>query len=77
MRAPSPHFKSAGRRLFRNAGVPVPEGAEDVHTLADVERAVLDILVRRPDTAGVVIKHDDSGAATTSSPWPSPITRTS
>ena len=55
-------FKSAGRRLFRQAGVPLPEGREDVHTLADAEDAVLDILARRPGATGVVIKHDDSGA---------------
>ena len=55
-------FKSEGRRLFRAAGVPLPEGREDVHTLADVEAGVLEILDRRPGATGVVIKHDDSGA---------------
>ena len=55
-------FKSAGRRLFRQAGVPLPEGREDVHTLSDAEDAVLEVLARRPGATGVVIKHDDSGA---------------
>lgn len=55
-------FKSAGRRLFREAGVPVPLGVEDVHTVADVVRAVEAIRAARPGVGGVVIKHDDSGA---------------
>lgn len=55
-------FKGAGRRLFREAGVPVPVGHEDVHSLADAETAVLAIIAERPATTGVVIKHDDSGA---------------
>ena len=54
-------FKSAGRRLFRDAGVPLPDGREDVHTIADVEAAILDIRARGA-ASGVVIKHDDSGA---------------
>jgi hypothetical protein len=54
-------FKSAGRRLFRDAGVPVPFGFEDVHTLGDLEQAILGIGAAR-DVTGVVIKHDDSGA---------------
>ena len=33
-------FKSDGRRLIRRAGVPVPEGSEDVRTTDDVIEAV-------------------------------------
>ena len=55
-------FKSAGRRLFRDAGVPVPYGREDVRTVDDVLDAVADIRAARPGVAGVVVKHDDSGA---------------
>ncbi|MGY1726347.1 peptide ligase PGM1-related protein [Geodermatophilus sp. SYSU D01062] len=55
-------FKSAGRRLLADAGVPVPAGCEDVHTVEDVDRAVDDVLRRRPAAAGVVLKLDDSGA---------------
>jgi len=55
-------FKSAGRRLFAEAGVPVPFGREDVRTTDDVIDAVDAIRANRADTAGVVIKHDDSGA---------------
>lgn len=55
-------FKSAGRRLFAAAGVPVPFGREDVRTTDDVVAAVRAIRDHRPGVTGVVIKHDDSGA---------------
>ena len=55
-------FKSAGRRLFAEAGVPAPYGREDVRTTEDVIAAVHAIRANRADTSGVVIKHDDSGA---------------
>ncbi len=55
-------FKSEGRRLFREAGVPVPVGVEDVRTVDDLIDAVGEIRDRRPAVEGVVIKHDDSGA---------------
>lgn len=55
-------FKSAGRRLFREAGVPVPAGCEGVRSIDDVCAAVRGIRAQRPDALGVVVKHDDSGA---------------
>ena len=55
-------FKSAGRRLFREAGVPVPFGCEDVRSTEDVMAAIDTIRAARPGGAGVVVKHDDSGA---------------
>jgi hypothetical protein len=55
-------FKSEGRRLFREAGVPVPAGVEGVRTIDDVIEAVAEISDQRPNVEGVVIKHDDSGA---------------
>jgi hypothetical protein len=55
-------FKGAGRRLFRDAGVPLPLGREDVRTTEDVVAAVRWIGRQRPLLGGVVIKHDDSGA---------------
>jgi hypothetical protein len=55
-------YKSAGRRLFRAAGVPVPYGHEDVRTVDDVVRAAGDVHRRRPGATAVVVKHDDSGA---------------
>ena len=63
----SPHlwplgFKSAGRRLFKEAGVPVAAGCEDVRTVDDVLDAVAAVRKARPHAPGIVIKHDDSGA---------------
>ena len=54
--------KSAGRRLFRDAGVPLPFGHEGVRTVDDVVRSAADIHRRRPAATAVVVKHDDSGA---------------
>ena len=55
-------FKSAGRRLFKEAGVPVAAGCEDVRTIDDVLAAIAAVRTARPHVTGVVIKHDDSGA---------------
>lgn len=55
-------FKSAGRRLFREVGVPTPAGIEDVRDLAGVARAVTEIRRTRPELGCVVVKHDNSGA---------------
>ena len=55
-------FKSSGRRLFIETGVPVPYGREDVRTVDDVLKAISEIRAARPDARGVVIKHDESGA---------------
>jgi hypothetical protein len=55
-------FKSAGRRLFARAGVPAPFGCEDVRDRAGVEAAMTRIRAEHPGAAGVVVKHDDSGA---------------
>ena len=55
-------FKSAGRRLFKDAGVPVAPGSEDVRTIDDVLAAIAALRAARPHVPAVVIKHDDSGA---------------
>jgi hypothetical protein len=55
-------FKSEGRRMFREAGVLVPAGVEDVRTVADVAHAVDTLRAARPQISGVVVKLDDSGA---------------
>ncbi|KRF24206.1 peptide ligase PGM1-related protein [Phycicoccus sp. Soil803] len=55
-------FKSAGRRLFREVGVPTPAGVEDVRDVEGVGRAVTAIRRTRPEVAAVVVKHDNSGA---------------
>jgi hypothetical protein len=74
-------FKSAGRRLFRLAGVPVPPGVEDVRDRAGVAAAIAIIRKRRPDLERVVVKVDDSGsgegnwvvATRDASGWPLPV----
>jgi hypothetical protein len=55
-------FKGAGRRLFREAGVPVPDGTEGVRSVDDVLDAVSALQDAHPTLARVVVKHDDSGA---------------
>ena len=55
-------FKSSGRRLFREAGVPVPTGVEDVRSVTDVADAIDRIRRERPRLTSVVVKLDDSGA---------------
>ncbi|HVF76075.1 MAG TPA: peptide ligase PGM1-related protein [Acidimicrobiales bacterium] len=54
--------KSNGRRLLRDADVPVPYGIEDVRSPADVAAAVAAISAHCPDLREVVVKLDDSGA---------------
>src|SRR6476620_4537227 len=44
-------FKSAGRKLFHRAGVPVPLGREDVHRVDDVAAAAEWIRASRPGVA--------------------------
>ena len=55
-------YKSAGRRLFREAGVPTPFGREDVHSVEEAVEALVAVRRARPDAPGAVIKHDNSGA---------------
>lgn len=55
-------FKSAGRRLFRQAGVPVPPGVEDVHDVTGVAEAIRHIRRTRSRLSGVVVKQDNSAA---------------
>ena len=55
-------FKSAGRKLMREAGVPVTYGVEDVTSISSVLGAIATIRAARPHCAGVVVKHDNSVA---------------
>jgi hypothetical protein len=55
-------FKSAGRRIMREAGVPLPCGVEDVRSAEGVVRAAMHVARSRPGAAGVVVKTDNSGA---------------
>lgn len=51
--------KSGGRRLFAEAGVPHPDGAEGLHTADDVANAILDLKKKRPQLRRVVVKCDE------------------
>ncbi|HLN76398.1 MAG TPA: peptide ligase PGM1-related protein [Nocardioidaceae bacterium] len=55
-------FKSAGRKIMRRAGVPLPLGQEDVRSPDDVVAAAMAIRKRHPQAVGVVVKADNSGA---------------
>jgi hypothetical protein len=52
--------KSGSRRVFREAGVPLPEGLEGLRDRADVEAALLELRRRRPGVRRAVIKLEDS-----------------
>ncbi|MDP8976118.1 MAG: peptide ligase PGM1-related protein [Actinomycetota bacterium] len=48
--------KTGSRQVARRAGIPVPEGSEGHHSLAEVERAVHALRQRQPVAQAVVIK---------------------
>lgn len=48
--------KSGGRELFRQAGVPIPDGAENLRDADDVVRALADLKSRNPDLGKAVVK---------------------
>jgi hypothetical protein len=52
--------KSGSRKVFREAGVPLPEGMEDLRDRTDVEAALVELRRRRPGLRKAVIKLDDS-----------------
>jgi hypothetical protein len=53
-------FKSNGRRIMRDAGVPVPPGREDVRSVDDVLAAAELVRQQHPGAEGMVVKLDDS-----------------
>jgi hypothetical protein len=55
-------FKSSGRRLIMEAGIPLPVGREDVRTIEEMAAAVAEIREQRPSARGVVVKLDNSAA---------------
>jgi hypothetical protein len=52
--------KSGSRKVFREAGVRLPEGMEDLRDRVDVEAALIELQRRRPGLRKAVIKLDDS-----------------
>jgi hypothetical protein len=52
--------KSGSRRVFREAGVDVPEGFEDLHDPREVEEALAELRARRPGIRRAVVKLDES-----------------
>jgi len=52
--------KSGSRKIFRAAGVPMPEGFEDLNTRSDVEEALVELAARRPGIRRAVVKLNDS-----------------
>lgn len=53
-------FKSSGRRIMRDSGVPLPPGREDVRSVDDVLAAVEHVRLEHPGAEGVVVKLDNS-----------------
>jgi hypothetical protein len=52
--------KSGSRRVFREAGVPMPEGIEDVKTPEEAADALVELKARRPAMRRALIKLNDS-----------------
>jgi hypothetical protein len=51
--------KSGSRRVFRRAGIALPEGLEDLHSEQEVVQATSDLWEAKPELKRVVIKHDE------------------
>ena len=52
--------KSGSRQVFREAGVPLPEGFEDLSSQAEIEEALVELAARRPGIRRAVVKLNDS-----------------
>jgi hypothetical protein len=52
--------KSGSRKVFREAGVALPEGFEDLHGQDDVEESLIELAARRPGIRKAVVKLNDS-----------------
>lgn len=51
--------KSGSRKLFRKAGVPIPEGFEDLKGKQDIIEGLSDLKLKQPDLKRAVIKLDE------------------
>ena len=52
--------KSGSRRVFREAGVPLPAGFEDLHDEGDLTRALVELRRKRPGIRRAVVKLNES-----------------
>ena len=52
--------KSGSRRVFREAGVPLPEGFEDLRDESDVAKALVELRQSRPGIRRAIVKLNDS-----------------
>jgi hypothetical protein len=52
--------KSGSRRVFREAGVPCPEGFEDLHTEQDIVRGLAELRRMQPGLRRALVKLNDS-----------------
>jgi hypothetical protein len=52
--------KSGSRRVFREAGVPCPEGYEDLHDEREIVQALTELRQRRPGIRRAMVKLNDS-----------------
>jgi hypothetical protein len=52
--------KSGSRHVFREAGVPLPAGFEDLHDESDVAKALVELRESRPGIKRAVVKLNDS-----------------
>lgn len=52
--------KSGGRRVFREAGVPLPAGFEDLHDEGDLTRALVELRQSRPGIRRAIVKLNES-----------------
>ena len=52
--------KSGSRKTFREAGVAMPEGFEDLQSKDDIEESLIELAARRPGLRRAVVKLNDS-----------------
>jgi hypothetical protein len=52
--------KSGSRKVFREAGVAMPEGSEDLHSEDDIVEALAELRRKRPSIRRAVVKLDES-----------------
>ncbi len=52
--------KSGGRKIFREAGIAIPDGLEDLRDDQDIEAALVELKRRKPGLKSAVVKLNDS-----------------